>query len=167
MDKQTATRHVMQANRSKDTGPELQVRHALRDAGLSGYRLHWKKASGRPDISYPGRKLAIFVNGCYWHRCPWCSLPMPKTNPGFWEEKFARNRARDQRNHEQLASEGWRVLVVWECRLKRGRFDSTMRSIIEQVKSAGDSCGQIIEVGAPEGWRVSAARRRLRRRRRK
>lgn len=165
MDKQTATRHVMQANRSKDTGPELRVRHALRDAGLPGYRLHWKKASGRPDISYPGRKVAIFVNGCYWHRCPWCSLPMPKTNPDFWEKKFARNRERDQRNHEQLANEGWRVLVVWECRLKRGRFDDTMRSIIEQVKDSGESCGQVIEVGAPEGWRLSSARRRLRRRR--
>ena len=65
-----ATRHVMQANKSKNTKPELLVRHALRDAGLPGYRLHWKKAPGKPDVCYPGRKVAVFVHGCYWHRCP-------------------------------------------------------------------------------------------------
>ena len=88
-----ATRHVMQANKSKNTKPELKVRAALREAGLSGYRLHWKKAPGKPDICFPGRRVAIFVNGCFWHRCPHCGLSMPKSNVEFWEAKFARNRA--------------------------------------------------------------------------
>jgi DNA mismatch endonuclease (patch repair protein) len=109
----------MQANRGKDTSPELLLRRALREAGLSGYRLHWTKASGRPDIAYPGRKVAIFVNGCFWHRCPHCDPPHPKAHRQFWAEKFAENMARDQRKRSELESSGWRVLTVWECRLQK------------------------------------------------
>ena len=61
------TTKVMKANKSKDTKPEMILRKALREAGFPGYRLHWKKAPGHPDIAYPGRKVAIFVNGCFWH----------------------------------------------------------------------------------------------------
>ena len=74
-----AVRNVMRANRAKNTGPELRLRRALREAGLGGYRLNWKKAPGRPDIAYPGRKLAIFVHGCYWHHCPRCYPNLPKS----------------------------------------------------------------------------------------
>ncbi|MFV2062505.1 MAG: very short patch repair endonuclease, partial [Chloroflexota bacterium] len=62
----------MKANRARDTKPELELRSALREAGYPGYRLNWKRAPGRPDISYPGRHVAIFVHGCYWHHCPRC-----------------------------------------------------------------------------------------------
>ncbi len=156
----------MQANKSKNTKPELIVRSALRDAGYPGYRLHWKKAAGRPDICYPGRRLAIFVNGCYWHHCPWCSLPTPRTNRQFWEEKFARNRSRDERNKAELLDSGWTVLVAWECRLKKGRFESTMAQIVDEVARAGSSdeaMGRVVEIGAPNPWRLRVARRRLRR----
>ena len=68
----------MQANKSKNTKPELLVRARLREAGYTGYRLHWKKAPGKPDICFPGRRVAIFVNGCFWHRCPHCALPLLK-----------------------------------------------------------------------------------------
>ena len=132
-----ATRHVMQANKSKNTKPELKVRAALRAAGLPGYRLHWKAAPGKPDICYPGRKVAIFVNGCFWHRCPYCALSTPKTNVEFWTAKFARNRARDERDCELLARDGWTVVVIWECRLKKGRFDATMDEVIDIVRAAG------------------------------
>ena len=166
-----ATRHVMQANKSKNTKPELKVRAALREAGLPGYRLHWKAAAGKPDICYPGRKLAIFVNGCFWHRCPHCALPMPKSNVDFWRSKFERNRVRDERDCALLASQGWTVLVVWECRLKKGNFDATMARIVAEVRRAGSSgdsdaapsarpdfCwpggpGRVIEVGSISAWR--------------
>ena len=128
-----ATRHVMQANRSKDTTPELRLRRALRDAGCAGYRLHWKKAAGRPDICYPGRKLAIFVNGCFWHHCPVCDLPLPKSNREFWEAKFERNRARDERDQRALLDEGWRVLVVWEHALRRDRIEATAEQVARIV----------------------------------
>ena len=167
MDRATATRHVMQANKSKNTGPELRVRSALREAGLPGYRLHWKKAAGRPDICYPGRHVAIFVNGCYWHRCPWCSMPRPHTNQDFWNAKCARNQARDQRNHDDLVAAGWTVLVAWECRLKKGRLEATMAEIVDEVTHAGEASGEgrLVEVGAPEGWKLRVARGRITRRR--
>ena len=116
-----ATRHVMQANRSKNTKPELLVRKKLREAGLPGYRLHWKKAAGRPDVCFPGRKVAVFVNGCYWHRCPHCALPLPKTNVEFWTTKFEKNVHRDEAVHKELESANIRCLVVWECTINRDR----------------------------------------------
>lgn len=164
-----ATRHVMQVNRSKDTKPELRVRAALRAAGWTGYRLHWKAALGRPDICFPGRKVAIFVNGCFWHRCPHCSLPMPKSNVAFWEEKFARNRARDARDCERLVADGWTVMVVWECRLARPRFESTMRDVVLELERASDGStrlARVVEPGAGSGWERRARRRRLGGRRR-
>ena len=159
-----ATRHSMQANKSKDTKPELKVRQALRAAGLTGYRLHWKKAPGKPDVCFPGRRVAIFMNGCYWHRCPHCALPMPRHNVDFWEAKFARNQERDARDQALLAAEGWTVVVIWECELKGARFDSTMRSVVEVVRRAeqrrGDE-GTVVHPAAANGWHRRAVWRRL------
>ncbi|MDO4404842.1 MAG: very short patch repair endonuclease [Atopobiaceae bacterium] len=160
-----ATRHVMQANKSKNTKPELLVRKRLREAGLPGYRLHWKKAAGRPDVCYPGRKVAVFVNGCYWHRCPYCALPMPKTNVEFWEAKFTRNKARDERDQRALLEQGWTVLVVWECRLKGGRLEPTMRELVNEVTSASKrEGGKLRGVGAAAPWKLAQRRKRLKRR---
>ena len=92
----------MKGNVRGNTKPELQLRQLLREAGYPGYRLHWKQAPGTPDIAYPGRKVAIFVNGCFWHRCPHCSPPNPKSHSEFWETKFARNQERDARKVRQL-----------------------------------------------------------------
>jgi DNA mismatch endonuclease (patch repair protein) len=108
----------MRANRARDTGPERRLRRALREAGLGGYRLNWRKAPGRPDIAYPGRKLAIFVHGCYWHHCPRCYPDLPKSNPEFWARKFELNRERDARKTALLESSGWRVLEAWECDIR-------------------------------------------------
>jgi len=115
-----ATRKTMQANRGKNTKPELELRRLLREAGYPGYRLHWKKAPGHPDIAYPGRKVAIFVNGCFWHRCPHCNPSLPKTNTDFWKAKFASNTERDSRVEALLAADGWTVMTVWECRIDEG-----------------------------------------------
>ena len=172
-----ATRHVMQANKSKNTKPELRVRAALRAAGLPGYRLHWKAAPGKPDVCYPGRKVAIFVNGCFWHRCPHCNLPEPKSNVEFWNAKFARNRERDRRDTELLVRDGWTVLVVWECQLKKARFDVTMRRIVREVRRAEQlrafvspedrkAQGLAIEVGTSPAWRRRLAFKSFRSRRR-
>ena len=119
----------MQANRSKNTGPELAVRAALRAAGLTGYRLHWKKAPGRPDVCFPGRRVAIQINGCFWHRCPHCDPSRPKTHAEFWQEKFDRNVARDIEKTRALEALGWTVITIWECELKdpdavRGRLSA-------------------------------------------
>ena len=115
-----ATRHVMQANKSKNTKPELLMRRALREAGFPGYRLHWKKCAGRPDICYPGRKIAIFVNGCYWHRHEGCKYAYtPKSRVQFWTDKFQKNIARDAAVRQQLSERGIRELVIWECTIRK------------------------------------------------
>ena len=113
------TVRVMKANKGKDTKPEQLVRAELRKAGHPGYRLNWKKVPGRPDITYPGRKVAIFVNGCFWHRCPYCNLSIPKTHPDFWQQKFQRNVERDRRKTEELEAMGWTVFTIWECEIKK------------------------------------------------
>ena len=110
----------MKGNRRKDTKPEMALRMALREAGYPGYRLQWK-VPGRPDVCYPGRRVAIYVNGCFWHRCPRCDLPLPKHNRGFWEDKFSKNVERDRRNMEAMESMGWTTVVVWECELRKER----------------------------------------------
>ena len=85
------TSKVMRANKGKNTKPELYLRKALWHHGVKGYRLHWKKVPGRPDLAFPGKKIAIFINGCFWHRCPTCNPSTPKSNTKFWTEKFKKN----------------------------------------------------------------------------
>lgn len=134
--RRAAIRKSMQGNKRADTKPEMLVRQQLRAAGLTGYRLQWKKAPGRPDIAFPGRKIAIFVNGCYWHRCPHCHPSVPKRNTAFWEAKFRRNTERDQRALRELAEQGWTAIVIWECELKRDKIDATMQRVIGQIQAA-------------------------------
>lgn len=127
-------RKCMKSNKSKDTSPELKVRKALREAGYPGYRLNWKKAPGKPDICYPGRKVAIFINGCFWHRCPKCNLPMPKHNAEYWISKLERNVQRDRENIENLESEGWTVIVTWGCDLKKN-YNKCIDEILSVLNS--------------------------------
>ncbi len=100
---------------SKDTGPELIVRRLLHALGYR-YRLHRRHLPGTPDICFAGRKKAIFVHGCFWHRHDGCRrTTTPSTRRSYWEEKFRRNVVRDRRNLADLGGLGWEALVVWEC----------------------------------------------------
>jgi len=113
------TRSRMMASiKGSNTGPEIALRKALHALGLR-YRLHDRKLYGRPDIVLPRWKAAVFVHGCFWHRHKGCKYAtVPATRPQFWNEKFAANVSRDQRNLDGLAAAGWRTRVVWECDLK-------------------------------------------------
>ena len=122
----TAVHNVMVANKSTNTKPELLARRKLRQSGFPGYRLHWRvddrggRYLCRPDITFPGRMLAVFVHGCFWHRCPICDLGLPKSNIEYWNEKFERNVERDSRKEESLVAMGWCVLTIWECSIAEG-----------------------------------------------
>jgi len=113
------TTKVMRANKAAGTTLELSVRSALWKAGIRGYRLNWGKAPGRPDICFPGKRIAIFINGCFWHRCPICAYPLPKTNAKFWKMKFELNVERDQKKLDALQASGWSTITLWECDIKR------------------------------------------------
>jgi DNA mismatch endonuclease (patch repair protein) len=109
---------VMARVKSRDTKPELLLRRLLTGLGAR-YRLHRKDLPGSPDVAMPGRRLAIFVHGCFWHGhdCPRGSR-VPKANRDYWLAKVARNVARDARNVADLTAAGWRVETVWECQMK-------------------------------------------------
>ena len=111
------TSKIMRSIRGKDTKPELLFRAALFRVGVRGYRIHSKKIVGCPDVAFLGRKIAIFVHGCFWHRCPSCSLSLPKSHSEFWKIKFEKNIARDKRNEYSLVTTGWKVVTIWECQI--------------------------------------------------
>lgn len=106
--------HRMSLIRSRDTKPEMLLRRALHSQGAR-YRLHRKDLPGKPDLVFGPHRIALFVNGCFWHghKCP--TGHIPKTNSEFWRKKILTNRSRDARNIRRLRQEGWRVVVVWEC----------------------------------------------------
>ena len=108
----------MRAVKSRDTAPELLVRKLARELA-PGYRLCRADLPGKPDIAYGKRKLAIFVHGCFWHGHDCVrGARMPKTNRPYWQDKIARNRARDAEHLVTLQSLGWRALTIYECELK-------------------------------------------------
>jgi DNA mismatch endonuclease Vsr len=102
---------VMARIRKTNTGPELLLRKALRAAGLRGYRLY-RPLPGRPDLSFGKERVAVFVDGCFWHQCPSCRIPVPRTP--YWQVKIARNVTRDHQTDLALRALGWRVLRLWE-----------------------------------------------------
>src|SRR3989344_4132461 len=98
----------MKGNVAKNTSPEIILRKALLNDGFRGIRYHYKNIPGRPDICLPYYRIAIFVNGCFWHRGPYCRQGLPKSHRSFWADKFRRNKIRDSRKRNQLNYLGWR-----------------------------------------------------------
>lgn len=121
--KNEATSKVMSSNKGKNTKPEILLRKELWKNNIKGYRLHWRKAPGTPDIAFPKKKLAIFINGCFWHRCPHCNLRLPKTNTEFWKNKFDKNLERDIKKIQLLKNNGWNIIIIWECMIKNDILD--------------------------------------------
>ncbi|MFC3067999.1 very short patch repair endonuclease [Phenylobacterium soli] len=122
---------VMRRVKGKDTSPELAVRRALTRLGAR-YRLHRKDLPGHPDIVMPGRRLTLFVHGCFWHGHD-CArgARVPKANRDYWVAKVERNRARDARSREALQAAGWRVETLWECELKdAAALEARLRGIL-------------------------------------
>ncbi|HUR24947.1 MAG TPA: very short patch repair endonuclease [Candidatus Thermoplasmatota archaeon] len=115
MDKvDAATRsRIMSRIRGKDTQPELLLRRELSAHGIR-YRLHQRGVFGTPDLSHKGHRLAVFVDGCFWHGCP-SHYRAPSSRNWYWSAKLKRNKVRRGLVLARLASEGWRAVQVWEC----------------------------------------------------
>lgn len=120
--------------RSTNSKPEETVRKILFSHGFR-YRKNVKTLPGKPDIVLPKYKTVIFVNGCFWHKhnCP--RFVWPSSNTDYWIPKIQRNVERDISNHAELASLGWKVIVVWECELKKKCLDDTMTRIENEILS--------------------------------
>jgi len=83
-----------------------------------GWKLHPPNMPGNPDLIMPARRVAIFVDGCFWHGCPSCGH-IPKTNKAYWRAKIARNKKRDRKSTRELKALGYRVVRIWECQLAK------------------------------------------------
>ena len=122
--KETRSR-IMSRIRGKDTGPELAVRRMLWSHGFR-YRIHDRTVLGTPDVSNKRRRLAVFVDGCFWHGCPMCYRE-PQTNTDFWRGKVSRNRRRREAVRAGLEGQGFRVIEIWEHEV--GDSDAVMRKV--------------------------------------
>ena len=112
----------MRAVKGRDTTPEVAVRRILRAAGI-GYRLGGCGLPGRPDVVMPGRRVAVFVHGCFWHGHDCVrGARQPKANADYWSAKIGRNRTRDVATQTALEGAGWRVVTLWECGMKADGF---------------------------------------------
>ncbi len=110
---------LMRAVKQKGTGPEEKVAGLLRKLKVK-YRRNAKSLPGSPDFVVRSAKTVIFVHGCFWHGHPNCKLARrPKTNRKFWEQKVVDNRKRDHRKERLLRKQGWHVMIIWQCRLKK------------------------------------------------
>ena len=119
--------------RSTGTHPEMLLRKLLWQNGLRGYRKH-PPLPGKPDLIFPRHKLAVFVDGCFWHGCP-IHFKMPTNNADYWASKIDRNQKRDHLIRETLERINYRVLRLWEHEVKRDPA-STLRKVVEATNSA-------------------------------
>ena len=137
VDRHTRSR-MMARIRARDTKPELLLRRALRRQGLAGYRCHWRRVAGRPDIAYPGRRIAVFVDGAFWHGHP----DYYRGQSGaFWDDKIARNRDRDARVNAELAGLGWTVVRLWDFEIEQD-LDACVQRVRSALAGGGDVRGR-------------------------
>jgi DNA mismatch endonuclease (patch repair protein) len=118
----------MVSNISRGTRLETKVREALKDTHIRGYRLNPSSIPGKPDIAFPRWRLAVFLHGCFWHRCPRCNIAIPKTHRSYWKKKLEMNVERDGLRRRHLESLGWKVVVIWEHEVRED-LDSSVRRI--------------------------------------
>lgn len=118
--------------RSTNSQPEEIVRKYLFSKGLR-YRKNARTLPGKPDIVLKKYKTVIFVNGCFWHKHDCGRFVMPKSNTEYWSQKINRNIDRDKANISQLKALGWRVLVIWECQLKKKVADKNLEDLYESI----------------------------------
>jgi DNA mismatch endonuclease (patch repair protein) len=112
---------MMAGIQAKDTKPEVFLRKALHAQGLR-YKLGGAGLPGKPDIVFPSRRTVVFVHGCFWHKHGCKYFKWPGSNKDFWKAKLDGNAARDQRTKSALTKLGWRVLTVWECKLRKTHY---------------------------------------------
>lgn len=134
--------------RSKDTKPELTLRRALWASGVRGWRVHSTALPGRPDLAFTRWRVAVFVDGCFWHGHP--AFFTPGKSGAYWDAKIERTRERDRQANEALAKAGWRVLRVWDFELENELEDCVTRVIeLLQERHGDDYLAEPAPVAAP------------------
>lgn len=122
--------------RSKNTQPELIVRKFLHAQGFR-YRIHDNKLTGKPDIILPKYKTIVFIHGCFWHNHSNCRYAkFPKLNSDYWIPKILNNISKDAHSIKALKKEGWKVIVLWTCKLKKQLLDKTLASLSKKISQS-------------------------------
>lgn len=119
--------------RSSGSRPERVLRALIRDLTGARIRCNLRSLPGSPDVVVPSIRLAVMMDGCYWHGCP-AHFRVPGTNRAFWEEKIRRNRSRDRRDTRELVRLGWTVWRIWEHDLRRSRLSRTRRNLRRRIR---------------------------------
>ncbi|MBQ2661180.1 MAG: DNA mismatch endonuclease Vsr [Clostridia bacterium] len=119
--------------RSTNTKPEEIVRKFLFNHGFR-YRKNDKRYPGKPDIVLPKYRTVVFVNGCFWHMHGCSRSRLPRSNQEYWKPKIERNIERDADNKRKLEADGWKVLIIWECELKKSVRNDRLKSLIDEIK---------------------------------
>jgi DNA mismatch endonuclease (patch repair protein) len=119
---------IMAAVRSKNTAPEVRLRQALFQAGVRGWRCHYRRAPGKPDLAWPALRVAVFVDGAFWHGHP--SRHRPGRSGAYWDRKIAANVARDREADAALHAAGWTVIRIWDFEIRQD-----LAAIVDRVVS--------------------------------
>ena len=131
--------YCMSRIHSSGTKPEVRLRHMLWGQGFR-YRVNVSRLPGSPDIVLSRFRTVVFVHGCFWHGHEGCKYyTVPKTNTEFWVAKVARNRERDQEVWRKLEALGWRVIIVWECQLKKANVEETVKKVAGEIRRNRES----------------------------
>ncbi|MBX3007646.1 MAG: DNA mismatch endonuclease Vsr [Melioribacteraceae bacterium] len=124
--------HNMAAIKAKNTKPEIIVRKYLHAQGFR-FRIHRNDLPGKPDIVLSKYKVIIFVHGCFWHQHKGCKRSnIPKSNNIYWVPKLVNNVYRDKENIKLLKKNGWEIIVIWECEIKKNRMEAKLRKITNE-----------------------------------
>ena len=127
-------RKTMKAVKEKGTKPERQIWASLAGKGIRGWRKNATDIFGKPDIVFDNQKVAIFIDGCFWHRCPICQRKLPRTNKDYWERKINRNVELAEQYRQELENSGWRVFRIWEHEVKKRELRmNKLEKIFEEV----------------------------------
>lgn len=110
-------KYNMSRIRGKNTVPEIKLRKMLFASGIRGYRIHYN-LPGKPDLVFVKKKIAVFIDGCFWHKCP-VDFQEPETRKEFWMKKIQSNIDRDKKVNEQLKNDGWTIIRIWEHEIKK------------------------------------------------
>lgn len=130
----------MRAIRSRgNRSTELRLRAALVQRGIKGWCLHSKDVPGVPDFFFACERIAVFVDGCFWHGCPRCGH-IPKTNVDYWQKKINRNKARDHAVTTALSGDAFEVIRIWECEI-RSNIGACAEQILKRLQSRSKSSG--------------------------
>ena len=130
-------KRAMQAVKGKRTSLERRLHSMLAARHIRGWHSNEESLPGKPDFVFPNEKIIIFVDGCFWHGCPYCNRPLPETNRDYWQRKINRNKERDSYYESELQKGGWIVFRIWEHELlnmKNARIalDHIVETLAEQ-----------------------------------